>query len=728
MARRYAKGERRGGKNVDTYFYDDEHGEHYHKVERTEDHQFPQWTWALIDKEAGNYDWVPKQPKIKKPYNLPRLLAAPPEQPVFICEGEKDADTVDEFHLLNTTNPGGAGKWTKELTKWFKGKQTVYVLEDNDEPGRKHALHVATEMCRIGVPNVFIVRFNDLKEGGDVSDWVQETGDGKEEFLKRCAAAPRFTPRTVIRIEKGEIRDTVNAIEGALIKANAHVFERSAGVLVRPLWARRRAHDQDDLSDRSPKVSFFQALQHYPQAMVEIVNKHCVLEQYDRRRKDGEKWTKVDPPPYLVQHLLQRMHWGFGQVTGIVNVPTLRADGTVISEPGHDEKTGLWFYPYSDSVKLSDADTRKLLKPNKLSRGDALAALAKLEALLSECPFEAEQDRSVALAAMLTVVLRGAFVTAPMFMFNADTMGTGKSFLVDLIATLATGERCPVMTYVNNSEEMEKRIGSILIEGSPLISLDNVEGEIRSDLLCQMLTQPFVKVRILGKSETPKCEWRGTLFATGNNATLAGDITRRALLCTLHAGMEDPSKRKFKNNPLQTILADHGSFIAACLTIALAYRANKKKVECEPFASFEAWSSTVREPLIWLGKEDPGNSRDRVREADPERSQARQLITLWSECAPLMREGGITVRKIIEVANETRPVQVISHGADFEYVYPDLRDLLMTRCGGRGGVDAVRLGKWLGKLQKQTHLGWRVEKAQVSDAHGHTWTLRKAKS
>jgi hypothetical protein len=62
-------------------------------------------------------------------------------------------------------------------------------------------------------------------------------------------------------------------------------------------------------------------------------------------------------------------------------------------------------------------------------------------------------------------------------------------------------------------------------------------------------------------------------------------------------------------------------------------------------------------------------------------------------------------------------------------VYPDLKDLLMTRCGGaRGGIDAVRLGIWLRKLRKQTHVGWRVEIAQASTAHGNIWALRKAKT
>ena len=52
--------------------------------------------------------------------------------------------------LVATTNTEGADngtgkKWTAELNKWFAGK-TVYILPDNDKPGRKHATHVANNL------------------------------------------------------------------------------------------------------------------------------------------------------------------------------------------------------------------------------------------------------------------------------------------------------------------------------------------------------------------------------------------------------------------------------------------------------------------------------------------------------------------------------------------------------------------------------------------------------
>ena len=145
---------------------------------------FPQYHWENGRWESGK----PKGPAI--PYHLPELLAAPPGAMVWICEGEKDAETLAALGLISTTNPGGAGKWTPELNKWFSGFAGAYVLEDNDAPGHKHAAQVATALSGI-IPDVRVLTFHELPEHGDVTDWT-EAGGTLAKLLERAAQAPRF--------------------------------------------------------------------------------------------------------------------------------------------------------------------------------------------------------------------------------------------------------------------------------------------------------------------------------------------------------------------------------------------------------------------------------------------------------------------------------------------------------------------------------------------------------
>ena len=88
--------------------------------------------------------WGGKPAGGKIPYRLPELAKAPGRE-VFICEGEKRADAVAKLGYLATTASEGAGKWTPELNEWFKDRD-VYVLPDNDEPGRHHAEQVASNL------------------------------------------------------------------------------------------------------------------------------------------------------------------------------------------------------------------------------------------------------------------------------------------------------------------------------------------------------------------------------------------------------------------------------------------------------------------------------------------------------------------------------------------------------------------------------------------------------
>src|SRR5262249_32627566 len=144
--------------------------------------------------------------------------------------------------------------------------------------------------------------------------------------------------------------------------------------------------------------------------------------------------------------------------------------------------------------------------------------------------------------------------------------------------------------------------------------------DLESDLLCQILTQPIVKIRILGQSATPECEWRGALFGTGNNIRAVGDMVRRTLTCNLDAKVERPELRKFTFDPIARVSANRGAYIAAAITIVQAYRgAGRPTPSVQPLAGFASWSEAVRYPLLWLGEHDPVESMEAARKYDPER-------------------------------------------------------------------------------------------------------------
>ena len=323
-------------------------------------------------------------------------------------------------------------------------------------------------------------------------------------------------------------------------------------------------------------------------------------------------------------------------------------------------------------------------------------------------------DRAVALSGLITAVVRGGLLVAPLHAFRANVAGSGKSLLVDVASTIATGRPCPVIAAGKTAEETEKRLGALLREGVSIVSIDNVTGPLGGDMLCQVTERPFVRVRILGVSEAPEFECKATVFATGNGLTLLGDMTRRAVLCSLDAGEERPELRQFAFDPIARVLENRGAYVAAALTIAQAYRAAGLPEVCRPIGSYADWSRTVRAPLVWLGEADPVASMERARMEDPDLMSIRELFGHWRE--RLAPNEGYTSNRIIQVACERSP-------GGTEFLQPEFRDLLLRVAGDGGAVSSRRLGKWLSRISGRIVDGCLLV-MKTDNSHGNKFFLQ----
>lgn len=110
-------------------------------------------------------------------YRLPELIAAPPDRPVHVCEGEKDVETLRGLGHVATTNPCGALKWRDEFSEYLADRDVV-ILPDNDQRGRAHARQVRDSVYD-KARYVRIVELPGLPEKGDVTDWLMARRAGR---------------------------------------------------------------------------------------------------------------------------------------------------------------------------------------------------------------------------------------------------------------------------------------------------------------------------------------------------------------------------------------------------------------------------------------------------------------------------------------------------------------------------------------------------------------------
>ena len=170
------------GKIVRAYDYIDADGTLLYQVVRFEPKDFRQ------RRPDGKGDWIWNLKGVPRVlYRLRELLAADKDAWVFVVEGEKDADTLVSLGLVATTNPGGAGKWSKLADDVALKNRRVAIVPDCDEPGRKHAEDVAHHLHGKAA-DVRIIGLDAIDgfTGKDPTDWVESLDGRTPEELSRA--------------------------------------------------------------------------------------------------------------------------------------------------------------------------------------------------------------------------------------------------------------------------------------------------------------------------------------------------------------------------------------------------------------------------------------------------------------------------------------------------------------------------------------------------------------
>lgn len=441
-------------------------------------------------------------------------------------------------------------------------------------------------------------------------------------------------PRILVRA--GELRDTITQAEDALIAADhlPPVFQRG-DQLVRtvefddPTQPRRGV----ELPAHTPVLVRIQPV--YLQSLFEESAEFCKL------NRNGEPCRTRCPADVVAGYQQSAGLWRVPILRGLVQAPTMRADGTVLQVPGYDPDSRLVYDPAGVDFPVI---------PDAPSLEDARRAIETMLEPVAHFAFVAPSDRTVWLAALLTPFVRAFLPAAPMFVFDAPVRGAGKGKLVNLISTVATGGWPATMTFVDDGDEQRKRIFALLMQGTPIINLDNLDRPLDGATLCTVLTEPTFEERILGESKTGRVPTTATWLATGNNVVIVGDLTRRVLLCRIDPAVERPEERRFPFEPIELAQRSRPQLVAAVLTLLRAHAvAGWPQADLAPFGSFEAWSRVVRAALVWAGEEDPLLGRQPVLAADSEQDLFRVFISSWSE---LYGDKPMSVRAALAGAHE----------------------------------------------------------------------------
>ena len=387
--------------------------------------------------------------------------------------------------------------------------------------------------------------------------------------------------------------------------------------------------------------------------------------------------TATHPPEWAVQGVLTDGSWeGIPPLVGVTAAPVLRPDGSLLSTPGYDPQTGLYYAPAGPVSSVPQAPTER----------DARRALEALLEIVVDYPFEREEHRAAWLAGVLTPFVRHALRDGcPLLLIESSVPGAGKTTLACIEGLLATGHVPPMTAWPADEAEQEKRLTTFLLEGHPVIVLDNLVGRLGGAPLTSVLTATMWQGRVLGRTQsTGRIPVRSTIVATANNCDVDADVVRRTIHVRLVPQCERPELRSGFRHPdlLRWVSEERPRLVAAALTLLRAYQtAGCPDVGLPPMGSFTSWSRLVRSCVVWAGLPDPVATQRTLRET-ADRTSAEAAALLDALASIQERDRWYTAQELLELAG--RP-----EGGE-------LRAVLEEYCSDQGGaLPTVRRLGWL---------------------------------
>lgn len=273
-----------------------------------------------------------------------------------------------------------------------------------------------------------------------------------------------------------------------------------------------------------------------------------------------------------------------------VTVPFMLADGTIVSNPGYYEDSGVFLLPrHYDQIIVPEVPAIILPEHVELAR-------QIFEDVVQGFMFKDDASKANLIAMTLTSPLRELFIDNPMVPLLTSTApqsGSGKGTSVRVpLSTVGVGPHSlSTTTYNPDENEFEKKLVGKLLKKSTYIFLDNIRAQVNSSVLEQMLTAANYDGRTLGFSEVNSLStlvlWACTLQSTGS---FNRDLIRRCVPVELIKNY----RGEWEHKNIEAYLADkRGDLIWACFVVARKWMQDGGPISHARLDGYGGWTEVI---------------------------------------------------------------------------------------------------------------------------------------
>jgi hypothetical protein len=261
----------------------------------------------------------------------------------------------------------------------------------------------------------------------------------------------------------------------------------------------------------------------------------------------------------------------------------------------------------------------------------------KLAHLIREVPFQDERSRAVFFAGMFS---QYGYFLQPLgskrmnFLFHANSQGTGKTLLAQVILTTAW-KVASIDAMPDNAKDLKDRLDTAVREAKPYVVLDDIDrAYLKSGVMNSFMTASWWSGRKFHAQEEFTEPKTPVIFMTANNLELTPDISRRTLVCDLFAPEANLTDRVIESPIDDTYIAEptiHAQICSALWALMKEWRDSGRKHEGKEINGYQSWCRIFGGLTMSAGFGDPCIARDSDEYIDTEKADIHALMSRLAE-------------------------------------------------------------------------------------------------
>ena len=391
-----------------------------------------------------HFRWDEDTPGKIIPYGYHKLDLARRDGYLPIGEGESDAWAFWLHDMPYLGVPGGKNEACLNGTA-LHDILRIYIIQEPDKTGKAFYSRVHRQLRYSGYTGeIYALPFKEITGSKDPNELHKRLiRERKFSAFKEvmAQALTQAIPSGNITLPEIFVGDQLRTVADCALKAlekqeteNPSIFVQSAS-LVRV--------GTDELQRPIIKTM----------GIPEIKNALTYAADWYRLKETIKESVKIPiaPPANIAENILSRTveEWPFQPLEAVVQIPTPRSDGTLLSE----------FWLLIAETCLYYAPQRDLFLPEipaHPTKSDIEQAVRLLGGFLGDFPYESQADAANAFGLLITIVIRQLVRHVPLALIDATKQGTGKGLLTDVMAITATGRTAASITQCSSDEEWRR--------------------------------------------------------------------------------------------------------------------------------------------------------------------------------------------------------------------------------------------------------------------------------